>query len=882
MQLLGFIIPAGVLLWFVPHTVLAATVTLRPVADAEMRQRSPTTVLPSGNTIVSGTLGSLAGFEIRRGVFRFDLAGQIPAGAVINSVTVRMVAVFKIPNGPANSTFSLRRVLASWAENQVTWNSRLSGVPWAAPGALNSADVAAAASSSAFVTTLGTYTFPSTPALIDDVQGWLNNPANNFGWLLHTESESVPKTARHFGPRENAANAAQLIINYTIPSISIVTQPQSQTANVGDDVSFNVVANGASPLAYQWQFNGRPISGAASDTLQLNDITEAEEGDYQVTVSNQSGSVESSVARLTVSVPGQPFINITSPTNNALFPPGADVLITTSTGESNGEIKQVEFFLNTNSVGVVTNPFSLLLTNLVSSNYFLEAIATDARQLTATSSVVRFTVLGPPFVTQSVQPPGTNFPLGVTLTNTAIVTTDARVTNVQFFEGTNGLGSATNAPFTITWTPGDARLYSIIAVASDDFGLSGTSAPLVLRIHVPETVKPRIAITNGLPNFFKSDEPQITLSGTASDNLGLDHVEYQLENGPFLGIFGGSFMAEGSTNWQANINLVPGNNAIHIRSIDLAGNSSPVLTRFYTYFFPQPVTIGTNGSGTIRPDLNGASLEIGKFYEITAHPSGGYIFADWQGLAGTNNDATLRFVMQTNITNLVARFIPSPFVQGSYAGVYFDKTNVSTDSSGLVSFNLSQNGTFNGKLTTKGASYPVRGQFNSVGKSTLPVLRRALAPVVLGLQVDGSRLSGFVTNAVGINRLVSELFGGRNDFHAKTNPAPQAGQRDFLVLRSANKSLLGNGVAAIGTSGTVGIRGRWTNNSTFSLGSFLVAPASDGGNLPFYLSYRNGTEIIIGLPHFGPEEDDIAGELWWTREGTNGFLTPLELVPASN
>src|SRR4030095_14261034 len=105
----------------------------------------------------------------------------------------------------------------------------------------------------------------------------------------------------------------------------------------------------------------------------------------------------------------------------------ADVLITTSTGETNGEIKQVEFFLNTNLVGVVTNPFSLLLTNLASSNYFLQAIATDTRQLTATSSVVRFTVLGPPSVTQSVQPQGTNFPLGVTLTNTAVVTTDARV-----------------------------------------------------------------------------------------------------------------------------------------------------------------------------------------------------------------------------------------------------------------------------------------------------------------------------------------------------------------------------------------------------------------------------------------------------------------------
>src|SRR5207245_1988052 len=117
----------------------------------------------------SGALGASAGFEIRRALFQFDLQRQIPPGSVINSVTLRVSVVFRLPLSPANSNFDLRRVLSSWAENEVTWNSRLSNVVWDVPGASGQTDSAAAASSSVFVSGLGNYTFPSTPALVADV-----------------------------------------------------------------------------------------------------------------------------------------------------------------------------------------------------------------------------------------------------------------------------------------------------------------------------------------------------------------------------------------------------------------------------------------------------------------------------------------------------------------------------------------------------------------------------------------------------------------------------------------------------------------------------------------------------------------------------------------
>jgi len=61
------------------------------VADSELRQFNPDGNFGGDASMVSGALGERANGEVRRAVVRFDLAGQIPAGAIINSVTLRLV-----------------------------------------------------------------------------------------------------------------------------------------------------------------------------------------------------------------------------------------------------------------------------------------------------------------------------------------------------------------------------------------------------------------------------------------------------------------------------------------------------------------------------------------------------------------------------------------------------------------------------------------------------------------------------------------------------------------------------------------------------------------------------------------------------------------------
>lgn len=81
---------------------------------------------------------------------------------------------------------------------------------------------------------------------------------------------------------------------------TITTQPQSQTANIADNVSFSVTATGAPAPAYQWRKDGVVISGATSSSLNLTNVQAGNAGGYSVSVTNSAGAVTSNTATLTM------------------------------------------------------------------------------------------------------------------------------------------------------------------------------------------------------------------------------------------------------------------------------------------------------------------------------------------------------------------------------------------------------------------------------------------------------------------------------------------------------------------------------------------------------------------------------------------------------
>lgn len=109
--------------------------------------------------------------------------------------------------------------------------------------------------------------------------------------------------------KSNPANPAGS--NLAAPVIT--QQPQSQTVNMGQNVTFTVTAKGNPTPSYQWRKYGTNISDtSASLTISSVQITDA--GTYSVVVSNSEGSDTSNGAVLTtttlssiISIPGGTF-----------------------------------------------------------------------------------------------------------------------------------------------------------------------------------------------------------------------------------------------------------------------------------------------------------------------------------------------------------------------------------------------------------------------------------------------------------------------------------------------------------------------------------------------------------------------------------------------
>jgi|GEM_PF-1032080 len=109
---------------------------------------------------------------------------------------------------------------------------------------------------------------------------------------------------------KTALSDSQIAVHYMLGSLGEVTlptfttQPASQTVAVGSTVQFTASATGAGTISYQWQVNGVDISGATGTTLTVTNVYYTDNGkSYTVKASNNSGTMVSSSALLTVTPP---------------------------------------------------------------------------------------------------------------------------------------------------------------------------------------------------------------------------------------------------------------------------------------------------------------------------------------------------------------------------------------------------------------------------------------------------------------------------------------------------------------------------------------------------------------------------------------------------
>jgi hypothetical protein len=128
---------------------------------------------------------------------------------------------------------------------------------------------------------------------------------------------------------------------------------------------------------------------------------------------------------------------------------------------------------------------------------------------------------------------GTSITLAVTATDT-----DDFVAKVEFFDGATKLGEDNTSPYTLAWTPTTTGLHSLTARATDNYGLSATSAAVVVTVSASpvDTQAPVTTVT--MPAAFAAGlSGTLTLSASATDNVGVTEIEIQLD-GVQIGING--------------------------------------------------------------------------------------------------------------------------------------------------------------------------------------------------------------------------------------------------------------------------------------------------------------------------------------------------------
>jgi hypothetical protein len=254
----------------------------------------------SGSYLFTGRTESQNGSAERRALLAFPITDSIPEGSTIASVSLELTMSRTVSGG---QPVGLHRVLEDWSEGpsdppgqegggtaavagDVTWIHRnFSETLWTTSGG----SFALSASATLQVAEEGSYSFLSTPELVADVQNWIEDSSNNFGWALVVDSPPSG-SAKRFNSREHgtASSRPKLTITYETdlekPAASFSFTPAHPL--LGEEVHFSDDSTGE-PTIWLWDFG----DGQTSDQQNPNHTyTTAGSKTVTLVVSNAFGA----------------------------------------------------------------------------------------------------------------------------------------------------------------------------------------------------------------------------------------------------------------------------------------------------------------------------------------------------------------------------------------------------------------------------------------------------------------------------------------------------------------------------------------------------------------------------------------------------------------
>lgn len=175
-----------------------------------------------------------------------------------------------------------------------------------------------------------------------------------------------------------------------------------------------------------------------------------------------------------------PVITLVSPENGASVQLPAALLLSALATDPDGTIQSVMFAVDGQPLVTLTNlPYTFAWSNASPGFHKIEATATDDRLASATSPFAHVTVVAaPPQVTLTAPGDRSLLLIGEQLPLTAAVSGHSPIDRVEFHAGDLLLARVLSPPYSANWTSKGTGTLSIVAVAADTWGTTGTSAPV--------------------------------------------------------------------------------------------------------------------------------------------------------------------------------------------------------------------------------------------------------------------------------------------------------------------------------------------------------------------------------------------------------------------
>jgi len=448
----------------------------------------------------------------------------------------------------------------------------------------------------------------------------------------------------------------------------------------------------------------------------------------------------------------------------------------------------------------------------------------------------------------------------------SVVATGPGTLTYQWRHGNTPIPGATNDTLALYDVQiRDAGAY-VVRVFRGTQGIDSLPAILtVAGVSVQDLTGPALKVTSHQGTFVRTDVNLVTFTGTSSDDVGVASISCQRNGNSWSPV-------PVANSWSFDSPLDPGTNEFLFQAVDLVGNASAIQRVVVFHTVTQLLNLTILGEGLVSGAANGQPLEIGQTYWLMATPKPGNYFSNWIADGVAVSSPTLSFVMQSN-TVIQANFVANSFLglQGTYSGLFYDTTLPAHESSGFLTFKLTDKGQFTGKVTLAGTSFSIGGQFG-LDLRAHTIINRALPslPIVVDLQLaSGSdQVTGLINNGI----QTVPLDGYRSGFHAMLNPATNfAGKYTFIFSGCADPSVSpmghGHGVLTVSQAGSVQFKG------VLAEGAVATAnvPLAASGQCAFYLPLYRGKGSLFGWMTLAEgNTSDVHGLFLWTKPGMAG------------